>query len=142
MTLEGRGEAARFVGFMTKGNQGLLAERDGGAKGLALEGLDAEGHELVGVAAIDGAGGDLDVGEMPADELGNGENAVTTGNRDDDHLRLGRTSGAQHIEAATVTVEHFYTEALDQLNLRGVVVDQRHRVALGAQQPGDDLAEA
>src|SRR5262249_36230351 len=34
------------------------------------------------------------------------------------------------------------TEALDQLDLRRIVVDQGHRVTLGAQQAGDDLAEA
>ena len=112
------------------------------AEGFALEHVDAERHQFVGVAAVDGAGGDLDLGEVAADQFGDGEDAVAAGDGDDDHLGLGGAGGAQDVEARAVAVEHLDAEALDQLDLRRIVVDQGHLEALGAQQAGDDLAEA
>ena len=79
---------------------------------------------------------------MSADQFGNGENAIAAGHRDDDHLGVGSTRRIEDVEPAAVAVEHLYTEALDQFDLRRIVVDQRHGIALRAQQPGDDLAEA
>ena len=140
--LESVGHAAGILGIVAEGDEGLLAERDGGAEGLAFEGFDAHRHELVRVAAIDGASGDLDFGEVAADHFGNGEDAVAAGHRNDDHFGFRGAGGAQDIEPAAVAVEHLYTEALDQLDLSRVVVDEGHRVALGAQQARDDLAEA
>ena len=93
------------------------------------------------MAAVDGAGGDLDVGEVAADQFGDGEDAVAARHRDDDHLRIGGAGGAQDVEASAIAVEHLYTEALDQLDLGRIVVDQGHGVALGAQHAGDDLSE-
>src|SRR6185312_12411439 len=142
MLLEGGGDAARLVGRRAERDEGLLAEREGGAEGFALEHLDAERHQLVGMAAIDGARGDAGLGEVAADQLGNGDDAVATGHGDNNEACIGGAGGTQDIEPAAIAVEHLYTEALDQLDLRGIVVDQGHRVALGTQQAGDDLAEA
>ena len=100
-------------------------------------------HQLMGMAAVDGAGGDGDMGEMAAHMAGDGRGcdrapptAMTTS------CGLADAGGVQQVEPGGIAIEDLDAEALDQLDLGRIVVDQGHFEALGAQHAGDDLAEA
>src|SRR5690606_7831702 len=80
--------------------------------------------------------------EVAANDFSNGQDAFGAGDGDDDHLGLSSASGAQRLEARAVAVEDLDAKSPDERDLSRVVIDQRHAVATGAQQAGDDLTEA
>ncbi|MNT36861.1 hypothetical protein D3C72_1729700 [compost metagenome] len=98
MPLESLGHVHGVIGRHAELDQHLGAQTDGGEEGFALEDLDAHGHQFVGVATIDGAGGDGDRGEMLAQVAGDGKDTVPPADGDDYQFGLVDAGGVQQIE--------------------------------------------
>lgn len=82
--LESLGHMHGVIGGHAELDEHLGAQTDSGEEGFALENLHTHGHQLMGMAAIDRAGGHGDRGEMLAQIAGDGEDAVAPANGDDD----------------------------------------------------------
>ncbi len=94
------------------------------------------------MAAVDGAGEDLQVRKARARDVDDVQGLVRFVHRDHQHFRPLGARGAQQVFARGVAVIHLAAEAPHQFHLARAVVENREAVALRVEQAADDLTKA